>query len=120
VKIPEVLVMLFDWEVLPNEKETLSPLSIGLPVFIGKKRWLLSPWNPPTLVDLIVLFPDHLENLGKRHYLGLAVTHCGQSEGEAEQDHREAFLLPAPWGVSLSSYRLNWANREVGTDMKKK
>ena len=28
-----------------------------------------------------------------------------------------SFLLPEE---SLSSYRLNWANREVGTDMKKK
>lgn len=96
VKIPEALVILFDWEVLPSEKESLFPLSVGLSGFIGKKRGLLSPRNPPAFVDLIVLFADHEEKSGKRYYLGLAVTHYGQSEGEVERDHREAFLLPAP------------------------
>lgn len=46
VKIPEVLVMLFDWEVLPNEKETLSPLSIGPSVY--RKETLASESMKPT------------------------------------------------------------------------
>lgn len=67
--------------------------AVGLPVFI-EKHWPWRPRNPPGFVSFLVLFPGH--PWWSDIILGLLGLSGAKNEGEMEQYHREAPLLPAP------------------------